>query len=170
MSVQDLAACNLDLCTAGRHTTNIWEESCHHIKKNALLAVSWAQFMPFSFVLYALYHYYITLNCYYTYYFKHWKRHLGAYSLQKTCPLAHPPQGISEHTNEENQNRDIRDSNIKLELAVPPVVSCRDQPIGIGLADVRQPTRWQFRLEIITQSIDSCGNGCALFLPDVIGD
>ena len=75
---------------------------------------------------------------------------------------------ISEHTNQEHQ--DITVSNIKLQQAVSPVVSCRDQPIEIGLADVRQPTSTQFRFELITQSINSCGNGCALFLPDVIGD
>jgi hypothetical protein len=59
MSVQDLAACNLNLRTAGRHTLILWDVSCHHINKKALLPVTWAQFMPFSFVLYALFHYYI---------------------------------------------------------------------------------------------------------------
>ena len=61
MSVQDLAACNLDLRTAGRHTSILWDVSCHHINKKALLHAMWAQFMPFSFVLYALNHYYILL-------------------------------------------------------------------------------------------------------------
>ncbi len=61
ISVQDLAACNLILCTAGRHTINLWEASCHSIKKKSPAAVTWAQFMPFSFVLYALYHYYLLL-------------------------------------------------------------------------------------------------------------
>ncbi len=50
MAVQDLAACNLDLSTAGQHTTNLLEASCHQIKMKALLAVTWALFMPFSFV------------------------------------------------------------------------------------------------------------------------
>jgi hypothetical protein len=57
MSVQVLAACNLDLHTAGRHTTNLWGASCPLIKKKALLALTWALAMPFSCVLYALYHF-----------------------------------------------------------------------------------------------------------------
>ena len=61
MSVQDLAACNLNLRTAGRYTLILWDVSCHHINKKALLPVTWAQFMPFSFVLYALFHYYVLL-------------------------------------------------------------------------------------------------------------
>jgi hypothetical protein len=59
----------------------------------------WAQFMPFS--LY--YSHYITIICYYTHYFKTQKFNLGAYSLQKTGQLAHPPQGISKHANQEHQ-------------------------------------------------------------------
>ncbi len=58
---QDWAACNLDLRTAGQHASNLWEVSCHHIKKKALLAGIWAQYMPFSFVLFALCHYYFIL-------------------------------------------------------------------------------------------------------------
>ncbi len=56
-SVQDLAACNLnfDLRTAVWSTTNLWEVSCHSIKKKTLLAVAWAQFMRFSFVLFTLF-------------------------------------------------------------------------------------------------------------------
>ncbi len=57
MSDQDWAAHNLDLRTAGHLTTNLWEVSCHHIKKKALLAGTWAQSMPFSFVLLALRHF-----------------------------------------------------------------------------------------------------------------
>ncbi len=61
MSVQDWAACNLYLATAGRLRTNLWEVSWHCIKKKALLPITWAHFMPFSFVLYALYHYHLLL-------------------------------------------------------------------------------------------------------------
>ena len=61
LSVQDLAACNRDLRTAGRHTTIIWDVSCPCIKKKALVPVTWAQFMPFYYVLYALKHYYLLL-------------------------------------------------------------------------------------------------------------
>jgi hypothetical protein len=61
MSVHDSAACNFDLRTAGWHTSILWDVCCHHIKKKALLPVTWVQFMPFSFVLYALNHYYIIL-------------------------------------------------------------------------------------------------------------
>jgi hypothetical protein len=57
------------------------------------------------------------------------------------------------------QTKSIRDSNIKLQQAVSHAVSCRHLPIGIGLADVRQPSRTQFRFELITQSIESHGNG-----------
>ncbi len=61
MSVEDLAACNLNLHTAGRHTTNLWGASCHRIKKNTLLAVTRVLFRPFWTVLYTLFHYYITI-------------------------------------------------------------------------------------------------------------
>ncbi len=63
LSVQDLAACKTDLRTAGRHTTILWDVSCHHIKKKALLPwpVTWAQFMAFSFILYTSYHDYFLL-------------------------------------------------------------------------------------------------------------
>ena len=61
MSDQDWAACNLDLRNARRHTTNLWDASCRGIKKKALLAVTRAQFMPFSFVLFTLCHYYLLL-------------------------------------------------------------------------------------------------------------
>jgi hypothetical protein len=47
--------------TAGRHTTIQLEVSCHGIKKQALLAVIWAQVMPFSFVSFTVYHYYFLL-------------------------------------------------------------------------------------------------------------
>ena len=40
LSVQDLAACNRDLRTAGRHTTIVWDVSCHCIKKKALVPVT----------------------------------------------------------------------------------------------------------------------------------
>jgi len=61
MSVHDSAACNFDLRIAGWHTSILWDVCCHHIKKKALLPVTWVQIMPFSFVLYALNHYYIIL-------------------------------------------------------------------------------------------------------------
>ncbi len=50
MYEQDWEACNLDLCTAGLHTTILWEVSCHGIKKHILHAVIWAQFMPFYII------------------------------------------------------------------------------------------------------------------------
>ncbi len=55
LSVQDLAACNIDLCTAGQHTTIHWDVSCHHIKKKALL--SHGPIHGLFFVLYTLHHY-----------------------------------------------------------------------------------------------------------------
>ena len=44
------------------------------------------------FVFY--YTHYVTIICYYTHYFKNQNRDLGAYSLQKNCQSAHPPQVI----------------------------------------------------------------------------
>ncbi len=58
---QDCAARNLDLRTAGHPASNLWEIPCHCIKKKALIAGTWAQSMPFSFVLFALCHYYFIL-------------------------------------------------------------------------------------------------------------
>ncbi len=68
------------------------------------------------------------------------------------------------------QSKSIRNSIINLQRAVSHDVRFRNRSIRIGLADVRQPSRRQFRFELITQSIDTRGNGCALFLPDVISD
>ncbi len=55
------------------------------------------------------------------------------------------------------QTMSIRDSFINLQRATPHDVSFSNLPIGIG--HVRQPSSTQFRLELITQSIDSCCNG-----------
>ncbi len=85
--------------------------------------------------------------------------------MQKTCHWLIHHGGF-----ESIQSKSIRNSIINLQRAVSNDVRFRNRPIGIGLADVRQPSRTQFRFEIITQSIDTRGNGCALFLPDVIGD
>jgi hypothetical protein len=54
-SGQDWAAGNLNLRKVSRHTKILWEVSCHgtQVKKQALLAVMWAQFTPFSFELFA---------------------------------------------------------------------------------------------------------------------
>ena len=69
------------------------------------------------------------------------------------------------------QTKGSLDSFIDLQRAVSNDDSrCLNRPIGIVLADVRQPTSTQFRFEPITQSIDTCGKDCTLFLPDVIGD
>ncbi len=110
------------------------------------------------FLLY--YTHYITIIFYYTYYFINQNRHLGAYSMQKTCQLAHPPRGIRQHTIQEHQ-----ELNHQSPTCSPHDVRFRNRSIGIGLADVRQLSSTQFRFELITQSIDTCGNGCSLFLP-----
>jgi hypothetical protein len=68
------------------------------------------------------------------------------------------------------QTMSIRDSFINVQRAVSHDVSCRNRSIGIGFADVRQLSSTQFRLDLITQSIDRRGNSYTLFLPDVIGD
>jgi hypothetical protein len=162
MSVHDLAACNLNLRTAGRHTLILWDVSCHHINKKALLPVTWAKFMPFSFciirIISLLYHIiliissiqnsiWVRIHC--------WKlsnwhiHHRGSVSIQTQSSL---------------------DSSIDLQRAVSHDIRCLNRPIWIVLADVRQPTSTQFRFEPITQSIDTCGKDCTLFLPDVIGD
>jgi hypothetical protein len=99
---------------------------------------------------------YITIIFYYTYYFINQNLHLDAYSMQKTCQLPHPPRGIREHTIQEHQELDHQSPTCR-----PHDVRFRNRPIGIGLADVRQPSRTQFRFELITQSINTCGNGCA---------
>ncbi len=129
MSDQDWAACNLNLRTAGRHTTILWVVSCHGIKKQVLLAVVWTQFMPFSFVLFAWYHSYLLITCYCTHHFKTRKCALGAYSLQKTGKLAHPPQGTSEHTT--NQEHQLLNQEAPKRLLPQP-------PHRIGFANVRQ--------------------------------
>ena len=138
MSVQDLAACYLDLCTAGRHTTNLREESCHHIKKKALLAITWAQFMPFSFVLFALYHYYLLLYAL----FQKSETGFGCEFIAEKLPISTSTTGdqwaykpIASGT---------QPSSTK---ASSPTMS----DAATGLADVCQPTCTQFRFELITQ-------------------
>ncbi len=70
------------------------------------------------------------------------------------------------------QTKSIRDSIINLQQALSHSFSfgTGNSPIQIGLADVLQPCSTQFRHELSIQSINSCCNDCALFLPDVIGD
>ena len=66
------------------------------------------------------------------------------------------------------RTKSIKDSIIKHQGLFSHGGSWRNRPIGIGLADVREPSSPQFRLEPIAQCIKSPGNGSALFLPDVI--
>ncbi len=67
---------------------------------------------------------------------------LGAYSLQINCQLAHPPLRVSEHT-----HQSIKGSIIKHQGLFSHGGSWRNRPIGIGLADVREPSSPQFRLD-----------------------
>ncbi len=60
MSDQDWAARNLDLRTAGQHTTNLWEVSCHHFKKKALLAGTWPPMAPHPCLFLLYYSHYVT--------------------------------------------------------------------------------------------------------------
>ncbi len=152
-SVQDLAACSIDLGTAGQHTKILWDVSCHRINKKALLPITWAQFMAFSFVLYALYHYYSLL------YLLFHKFRISIWVRIHCRKLVN--QHIHHGGSTRIQSKSIRDSIINLQRAVSHEVRFRNWPIGIGLADVRQPSRTQFRFELITQSIHTRGNGCA---------
>ncbi len=70
VSDQDWAACYFDLRTAGQHTTNLWEVSCHWIKKKALLAGIWAQILAIFFCIIRIMP---LLLSYYTYYFRNQK-------------------------------------------------------------------------------------------------
>ncbi len=155
MSDQDWAACNFNLRTAGQQTTNLWEVSCHCIKKKALLAGTWALSMTCHFHLY--YSHYITMISY--------KLIISdirnAFWMHIRCRKLANRQGISEHTNQEHQGLNHQAPKRLLPR------SCSDRPVQIGLADVRQPTSTQFMFELITQYINSRCNGCALFLPAI---
>jgi hypothetical protein len=104
---------------------------------------------------------------YYTHYFKSRNSDLGAYSLQKTGQQAHPQLGISEQTKPRAGRTQISINN---QLSLAQSDSSRSLSIWIGFADVRHPPSAYSRLEIITQLINSLGNGCAFVLPDVISD
>jgi hypothetical protein len=63
-------------------------------QEEALLPVTWTPFMAFSFLFYALYHYYFQL-----YVLFHKSESAFGYVFNaETCQLAHPPRGIREHT------------------------------------------------------------------------
>jgi hypothetical protein len=130
MSVRNLAACNLDLRTAGQHPSILWDVCCLHINKKALLPVTWAKFMPFSFciirIISLLYHIiliissiqnsiWVRIHC--------WKlsnwhiHHRGSVSIQTQSSL---------------------DSSIDLQRAVSHDIRCRNRPVRIGLADASQ--------------------------------
>jgi hypothetical protein len=66
------------------------------------------------------------------------------------------------------KTKSIKDSITKHQSLPSHGGSWRNGPIGINLADVREPSSTQFSLELITQCINSRGNGCSFFLPDVI--
>ncbi len=143
---QDWAARNLDLHTAGQHASNLWEVSCHCIKKKALIAGTCAQSMPFSFVLFALCHYYFILYLLF-------QKSKNAIWVRIHCrKLAnryiHHWGSVSIHT------KSIKDSIIKHQGLCSHSGSWRNRPIGIGLADVREPSSPQFRLEPIAQYIN----------------
>ncbi len=154
------AARNLDLRTAGQHTSNQWEVSCHCIKKKALIAGTCVQSMPFSFVLFALCHYFFILYLL----FQKSKKVIWVRipCIKPANWHIHHWELVSIHT------KSIHDSIIKHQGLLSHGGSWRNRPIGIGLTDVRERSRQQFRLEPIGQCIKRPGNGSALFLPDVI--
>ncbi len=159
---QDWAACNLDLRTVGQHASNLWEVSCHCIKKKALIAGTWAQSMPYSFVLFALCQYYFILYVL----FQKSKNVIWVHIHCRKLANWH----IRDWGSVSIQTKSIKDSIIKHQGLFSHCGSWRNWPIRIGLADVREPSSRQFRLEPITQCINSHCNGSALFLPDVICD
>jgi hypothetical protein len=102
---------------------------------------------------------------YYTYYFKIGN---GVWVRIHCRKLAN--RHINHMGSVSIQTKSIRDSIIKHQSVFSHDVRCRSRPIRIGLADVRKPTRTQFRFELIIQLINGRCNGCAFFLPDVIGN
>ncbi len=108
------------------------------------------------FVLYALYHCYLLL-----YLVLH--KSGAVSSLHKTCQAAPPPQGISEHTNQEHQGLIHQSPICSLPWCQLLQPAHRDRSHWL-----RQPSHTQFSFELIAQSIESCCNGWALFLPHVI--
>ena len=135
------------------------EVSRHCIKKKALIAGTWAQSMPFSFVLFALCQYYFRLYLL----FQKSKNAIWVRFHCRKLANRHKHHWLSVRI----QNKSIKDSIIKHQGLFSHGGSC-NRPIGIGLADVHKPSSPQFRLEPIAQFINSPGNGSALFLPDVI--
>ncbi len=105
--------------------------SCYHMGQ--ILALFFCIIRNISL----LNHYYFLLYLL----FQNKELHLDAYSLQKTCQSAHPPQGISECTNPEHQ-----------ELKHQPPTS--RLPWG--------QLQWPVHLDR--------SRGCTLLPPDVIGD
>ncbi len=164
ISVQDLAACNLDLRTARLHKLT-YSSMRGGIPLDQDKSSPCYYMGPMHALFFCMKHIISLLYHYYTYYFKIWNCIWVRIHCRK---IAH--QHIHHRGSVSVQTQNIRDSNINLQQAVSHAVSCRDLSIGIGLAHVRQPARTQFWFELITQSIDSCGNGWALFLPEVIGN
>jgi hypothetical protein len=79
------------------------------------------------------------------------------FSMQKSCQLAHPPRRIRKQTIKEHQELNHQSATCR-----PHDVRFRNWPIGVDLAELRQPSCTQFRFELFTQSINTCGNGCTL--------
>ena len=153
MSDQLWASCNLDLWTSGVCSTNLNDSLSPVIKKTPCMAATTAQS--------------VLIHTYYTHYFKTQNSYLGAYSLQRTGQQAHPHLGISEQTKPRAGRTQISINN---QLSLAHRDSSRSPSIWICLADVRHPPSAYSRLEIITQLIDSLGNGCAFVQPNVICD
>jgi hypothetical protein len=110
------------------------------------------------------YLHYVTIISDYTYYLKNQKNAIWVRIHCRKLDSWH----IHHWQSVSIQTKSIKNSIIKHQVVFSHGGSWRDRPTGIGLADVRQPSSPQFRLEPIAQGIDSLGNGSALFLPDVI--
>jgi hypothetical protein len=117
--------------------------------------------MAFPFVLYALIHYYLLL-------------YLLFHKLETAFGCVFIAENLSNGTSTTGDQLVLKPTASQTQSSIssmllPMMSVAATGPIRIGLEDVRQPRRTQFRLELITQIIDIRGNGCALFLPDVIG-
>ena len=172
MSDQLWASCNLDLWTAGVCSTNLHDSLSPVIKKTPCMAATIAQSVLID-TYYTHYFTIISIICIIIHIISSLEIHIWVHIRCRKLANRHIHNWGSvskqNHVQEGLKYQSI--TNCPWPRAILPEaaqlpLSCRST--WICLADVRHPPSAYSRLEIITQLINSLGNGCAFVQPDVI--
>ncbi len=98
---------------------------------------------PIHSLFFCILHYITIILCF-TYYFINQNQHLGVYSLQKSCQLAHPPLGICKHTIQEHQELNHQSPMCSLPWCQGPQPAHQDRSCGCTPAKPHAIQVWTY--------------------------